>query len=198
MMSRRLGRPGVGGGGALTFLLLIATGGAGQEAPRPALDAETAREMLARQARADGWWVASNAEHRARNDALPDYYAMRFELGPAGYSSTGCMWGGRDGETLGPYWSFFNAWDPLERALLLYQVNPDGFAAVGHGWATGGENGEEEAIGRDPTRFRHVNTMPHPDTLVTRSFGWSDGEWVPRRHDVWVWTPAEGREWPVC
>lgn len=160
--------------------------------------------MMVSQARGDGWWTASNAEYRARDDRLPDYYAMRFELAPGGYASVGCMWGGRDGELLGPFWLFQSTWDPAEEAVRLYQVTPTGMVAQGHGALTGGEDEEEEAIqeihrpGQEPSRIRHLASHPDPDTLVTRSFDWRDGRWIPRRHDVWIWTPAEGREPPVC
>lgn len=69
------------------------------EAQLKKIDAATAREMLSSpHAGEPAWWVASNAGYRARNDRLPDYYAMRFELAPGGYASTGCRWGARDGE----------------------------------------------------------------------------------------------------
>lgn len=172
------------------------------EAQLKKIDAATARELLSSpHAGEPGWWVASNADHRARNDRLPDYYAMRFELAPGGYASTGCMWGGRDGELLGPFWHFQSAWDPTEEAVLMYQVNPTGAVAIGHGVLDGGR---EEAIqemhvpGRRTARIRHLSSYVHPDTMVTRSFDWRDGVWAPRRHDVWVWTPAAGRKPPVC
>jgi len=209
----RIRRPRRGGGARRGVVALVLVTGiqmtlgspaSAQDRTRPRIDAETARELLASRARGGGWWVASNAEHRTRDDRVPDYYAMRYELVPGGFASTGCMWGGRDGEPLGPFWTFLSAWDPVEEALLLYQVNSAGAVAIGHGWPGDGSAADEVAIqqivapGQPSARIRHLSTLSHPDTLRTRSFDWRDGTWMPRREDVWVWTPAEGREPPVC
>lgn len=202
-MNRRARLPLTPWAWALILAAATALAGAGPaEAQLKKIDAATAKEMLSSpHAGEEGWWVASNADYRAEDDSRPDYYAMRFELAPGGYASTGCMWGGRDGEVVGPFWHFQSAWDPTEEAVLMYQVNPSGMVGIGHGVLDGGQ---EESIqemhvpGQPVARIRHLSSYAHPDTMVTRSFDEVDGAWEPRRQDRWVWTPADGQEPPFC
>lgn len=169
--------------------------------PRGALTADGARAMLERMAPGDGWWVTRNDAYTSADPAEPDYYAMRFERGPTGLTVSGCMWGGKDDRLVGPFWHFFAAWDPSERAVLLYQVAPGGAVAVGHAVE---RDGVREGVqwlhvpGQPAVRIRHLSERPHPDTLQNRGFAEEGGEWRPRRRYTWVWTPADGADPPVC
>ncbi|MDH3296727.1 MAG: hypothetical protein OEM23_03475 [Gemmatimonadota bacterium] len=179
-------------------LLLVVLGGVwapGLIAQEPS-DLDSAREVLSASARTGGWWVTSNAAYWTEDSGEPREYALMFELEPGGFSMRGCLWGVSNGEATAPYWYFFHAWDPSERAILAYQVSPTGVVAIGHERPTGPR--ATEAIqrlhvpGQDPAGIRHLNEWPHPDTLESRSFDQRGDGWEPRRSYTWIWTPSTG------
>jgi len=160
---------------------------------------QEARQILAARVHGDGWWVASNAVY-ADAPGESESYSMRYRAVPGGQAITGCLWGETGGAVDGPFWYFYAAWDPVERAILVYQSSPGGAVAIGHqrpGPAGVGETEQTlERPGQPAIRVRHTSEFPHPDTLVDRSFEEGPEGWQARRSYEWIWTPPGGREAP--
>lgn len=139
-------------------------------------------------AMADGVWITSNAEY-LEEDGGTEEYGLGWTLQPGGLAMTGCLWGERAG-TVQVYWRFFQGWDPVRRAGLVYQLHPAGI--VGMGYLEEREPGEPGLIQdfRAPdgtmSRTGHIEEWDGPDRRVTRSVDWTGTGWEPRRHYVWV------------
>lgn len=161
-----------------------------------AMTLQEARQMLAQRARSDGWWVTSNAAYVDEGADEWQTYAMRYVSVPGGLAITGCLWGETEGEVGGPFWYFYAAWDPVARAILVYQSSPGGAVAIGHQRRSGETVQTLQGPEGPPLRIRHESVFAHPDTLRNRSFQEEDGAWRERRRYTWVWTAAQGREAP--
>jgi hypothetical protein len=162
----------------------------------PAADS-TWREHLAHLAGGSGIWLTSNDRYRTDANGEPPHYGMRYWMGPGGMTQHGCLWGQGPGEPRPVFWSFFTAWDPTRRQLLVYQSSPYGVVGIGHE-APDTRIAEQTFTAPDGTSWevRHVTLFTPPDSLDTRSFQRSkDGVWEPRRTYRWVRQPV-GTEAP--
>lgn len=137
----------------------------------------------------DGIWLTSNARYQEEDGGI-DRYGMAYTLHPGGLAATGCLWQEQDGTVTGVPWQFFMAWDPIQRAGIIYQSSPNGLVAMGYERPGSADWPElvQEMWTPDGTMLRvgHFEELDGPDRRISRSVGWSDGDWHPRRSYTWV------------
>jgi hypothetical protein len=173
------------------LLLAVATSPAVAQSGQGTTQDSTWKASLTYLARGSGTWITSNAQYRTEDNGEPDTYGMRYWMGLGGATQHGCLWGAQPGREA-VFWSFFRAWDPARGQLLVHQAAPDGTIGIGY------EEPESRIAEQTFTRpdgvsweDRHISSAAAPDTLVTRSFGRSQGgEWQQRRTYRWVRQPA--------
>ena len=183
---------------ARTFLLtvlfsLAGSPAAAQDDPGPTGSrVGTWQESLAFLAAGSGVWITSNAQYRTADNGEPSSYGMRYWMGMGGTTQHGCLWGEEPGRERTTFWSFFTAWDPTRKQLLVQQSAPNGTIGIGY---ESPESGIAEQTFTRPDgvawETRHVSSVLPPDTLVTRSFERSSGgAWEARRTYRWMRQPA--------
>ncbi len=137
----------------------------------------------------DGAWMASNAEYRDEDGGIQTF-GLALDLVPGGLAAVGCLWGEIDGEVIGVFWQFFQAWDPVAGKGLVYQSSPAGAIAIGH--LDPRPDVQPELIQTmfapdgSSVEVAHHERWTDADTRVGGSLGWDDGEWVPQRTYTWV------------
>ncbi len=137
----------------------------------------------------DGAWIASNSEY-SEDDGGIESYGIKLDLAPGGLAAVGCLWGEREGQVVGVFWQFFQAWDPVAEKGLIYQSGPSGAIAVGYLDPSGEDDPElvQTMVAPDGTRTRiaHRERWTDANTRVGGSLDWEDGGWVPGRTYTWV------------
>jgi hypothetical protein len=151
------------------------------------------RDHLAFLASGSGIWIASNAEYRTNENREPPTYGQRYRMGMGGTVQHGCLWGDYPSQKF-VHWQFFTAWDPSRAQLLVHQTSPDG--TIGMGYLTVSSGVAEQTFTRAngaSWKSRHISRHLTPDTLVTRSFEWVDGQWTARRTYRWIRQHADAK-----
>ena len=157
------------------------------------------KEHLEFLTRDGSWWWTTNAEY-ATDDGV-DAFGMRYVPVPGNVASRGCLWGIRAAEHLAVAWHFFQAWDPSANAPFFHQSAPSGAMGMGTGWTLEGDSHTQEQVFLFPdgttSRVSHRTVRIGPDTMITESQVWAEGQWVPRRSYTWVrrqaaLTPCDG------
>lgn len=137
-------------------------------------------------------WLTSNAAY-AEEDGGIEAYGMAFVGHPPGLAASGCLWGERAGQVTTIFWRFFQGWDPVRGAGLVYQVHPGGIVGIGYQEERGADEPGlvQEFRGPDGLAFRtgHFEHLSDPDTRVTRSVDWAEEGWVASRTYTWIRSP---------
>jgi hypothetical protein len=94
-----------------------------------------------------------------------------------------------DGRETAEFWQYQVFWHPGEDEASMVQFGVGGVLGIGQMWR------KEDGIvrsemtfyypGRGSERVAHDLIESSPDAHLTRSYGWRDGEWNPRREYVW-------------
>jgi hypothetical protein len=177
---------------AAALLLALSTSQAMAQTGQGAAQDITWKTSLAYLADGSGIWITSNAQYRTEDNGEPPTYGMRYWMGTGGATQHGCLWGDMPGRDPAVFWSYFRAWDPTRKQFLVHQAAPNGTIGMGYEKP---ETGVAEQTFTRPDGMtwedRHISSSAPPDTLVTQSFGRSQGgDWEARRTYRWVRQPA--------
>ncbi len=134
----------------------------------------------------DGRWFADNSDYQSDDEPF-DQYGLEWTSEMNGNLMRGRLFGVRDGEETGAFWTFSVMWDPARGRAMVYQVGGDGTLGVGH--LTHSTRGEELVMdftspAGSSYRTRHTETTAN-GVRTSESFQHSEDGWQPSRTYHW-------------
>lgn len=128
-----------------------------------------------------GTWVTPNPDVTEESWS-PDHYGMEWQASNNGTMLRGRLYGLRDGEIVGEYWTFAEFWHPGERTVVIEQWNSFGGYGVGETRSLGENQGEVEqtffTVNGQSRRNGH-RTVEDGDRYLTQTFAIDeDGSWT--------------------
>lgn len=143
-----------------------------------------------------GAWTADNAAYQSDDEPF-DAYRLEWTREAGGGFLQGRLFGLREGERVGPFWTFVQFWHPGEQRLVVQQFGAGGVVGLGAVepdgehvtrlvqtlWAPDGS----------PSQTGHRTERLGPDAHQGRSFAiGADGVWTPQRSYRWERVPDDG------
>lgn len=168
---------------AMSLLSLGRGTEAGQE---PMIGPPWFQAELTRLTQGTGRWIADNSPYVSDTETIEAYGTeWRWSLGRAGV--TGRLFGLVDGAEVATYWEYRLYWDGAAQQAVTEQFGANG--AYGRGYMVGfgeGTLADQTFTGPDGNQWRDLHhAWFEGSTHVTRSYGWAEGAWVPRRTYRW-------------
>lgn len=141
-----------------------------------------------------GTWVTPNPDV-IDDPRSPDHYGMKWRAENNGTMLRGRLYGIRDGEVIGEYWTFAEFWHPGESKVVIEQWSANGGYGVGETRSIGEHQGETEQTFWTPdgqeTRSGH-RTVEDGDRYLTQTFSIDqEGNWTRTGGFNWDRMPTE-------